>query len=136
MTMVIPNPSELNMLLTLFGQAPVEDLVCQLFVNNQTPGVADTLANYTEMTGLGYTSMPVARTSWSIVTDSTTNRAVATFPQINWTFQNGTATTVFGYYVTRASTGDLWYAERFATSHIVQNLGDKILLTLVMALSQ
>ena len=136
MSMVIPNPSELHMLKTLMGQEPIEDMVLHLFVNNYTPTLNDVLSAYTEMAGLGYASIAIPHGNWSIVTDGVNNRAVATFPEQDWTFQDGTATTVYGYYLTRALTGDLWYSERFATSHIVQNLGDKIKLTLVMALSQ
>lgn len=134
--MVIPNPSELKMLRTLMGLEAAEDLVLHLFRNNYTPGVNDVVSSYTEMSSLGYGEIQIPKASWSIVTDGGTNRAVATYPEQVWTFQDGTAVTVYGYYITRQTTGDLWYAERFATSHVVQNLGDKIKLTLVMSLSQ
>lgn len=135
MALVVPTASENEMLKTLLGVSNPEDLVLRLFVNNITPGDSDTAATYTEMSTLGYASKSLAKGSWSVAQNAS-NKAEGSYAQQSWAFSAGTAVTVYGYYITRATTGDLWYAERFTTPHTVQNTGDTIRVTPKITLSK
>lgn len=135
MALVVPTASENEMLKTLLGVSNPEDLVLRLFVNNITPGDSDTAATYTEMSTLDYASKSLAKGSWSVAQNAS-NKAEGSYAQQSWTFSAGTAVTVYGYYITRATTGDLWYAERFTTPHTVQNTGDTIRVTPKITLSK
>jgi hypothetical protein len=48
---------------------------------------------------------------------------------ITWTFANGTPTTVLGYYVVDNVSGLLQWFEPFTVGKVVQNVGDKIIIT-------
>lgn len=134
MPLVVPTASENQMLETLLGIDAAEDLVLCLFVNNITPADTDVLGTYTEMSTLGYTNKTLAKASWSVTQVS--GKAEASYAQQSWTFTSGTAVTVYGYFLKRATTGDLWYSERFATPHTVQNTGDTIRVTPKLTLSK
>lgn len=135
MPLVVPTASENEMLKTLLGVTAAEDLVLRLFVNNITPADGDTVATYTEMTGLGYAAKTLPKGAWTVAQNAG-GKAEGSYAQQSWTFSAGTAVTVYGYYLTRATTGDLWYAERFATPHTVQNTGDTIRVTPKFTLSK
>jgi hypothetical protein len=123
------------MVKTLLGVSAAEDLVLRLFVNNVTPADASTAASFTEMSTLGYASKTLSKASWTVAQNGA-SKAEASYAQQSWTFTSGTAVTVYGYYVTRATTGDLWYAERFTAAHTVQNTGDTIRVTPKLTLSK
>lgn len=134
MALVVPTASENQMLETLLGLDSAEDLVLCLYVNNITPSDTDTLATYTEMSTLGYANKTLLKSSWTVAQASL--KAEGSYAQQSWTFTSGTAVTVYGYFVKRATTGDLWYAERFTTAHTVQNTGDTIRVTPKLTLSK
>lgn len=127
MPLVIPTASENQMLETLLGIDAAEDLTLKLYVNNITPGDSDVAGTYTEMSTLGYSAKTLAKASWSVAQAG--GKAEGSYAQQSWTFTAGTAVTVYGYYLVRATTGDLWYAERFSVPLTVQNLGDTIRVT-------
>jgi hypothetical protein len=134
MALVVPTASENQMLETLLGLDSAEDLVICLYVNNITPSDTDTLATYTEMSTLGYANKTLLKSSWTVA--QAASKAEGSYAQQSWTFTSGTAVTVYGYFVKRATTGDLWYAERFTTPHTVQNTGDTIRVTPKLTLSK
>jgi hypothetical protein len=104
-----------------------ENLTYRLFATNITPAETDTAATYTEATGGGYASKTLAGASWVATPGAPSNVA---FAQQTWTFTGPLTTnpTIFGYYVVRASSVDLLFAEAF-TSFTPANNGDNILLT-------
>ena len=54
----------------------------------------------------------------------------AVYAQQTWTFDGtGGATTVYGYYVVQAGSGELMFAERFGTPPTIASNGDQIKLT-------
>ena len=56
------------------------------------------------------------------------NPSTASYAQQTWTFTGALGATVYGYYVTRASSGDLVLAETFTSFTPAAN-GDNIKLT-------
>ena len=101
-----------------------EDLVYRLFTNNITPSETDTVGTYTEATGGGYTSKQLTGTSWTITPGAP---SVATYARQDWVFSGALtgSASIYGYYVTRQTTGDLVFAERAAQTQTPANSGDE-----------
>lgn len=128
MALVVCNNGETIALSYLTGKTgSTENLIYRLFATNVTPAETDTAGSYTEATGGGYAAKTLTGASWTVTAGAPTSAAYA---QQDWTFTGPLTTngTVYGYYVTRASTADLVLAETF-TSFTPTNNGDKILLT-------
>ena len=135
MALLIPTASENVLLLTMLGTSAAEDLTLCLYVNNVTPSDASVAGTFTEMSTLGYTSKSLVKGSWTVAQNGS-SKAEASYAQQSWTFTSGTAVTVYGYFVKRATTGDLVWAERFTAPHTVQNTGDTIRVTPKITLSK
>lgn len=128
MALLVPNSGEVIALRYLVGfSTTVRDLIYRLFATNVTPAETDTAGSYTEAAGGGYASKTLTGASWTVTGGAPTS---ATYAQQTWTFTGAltTNTTVYGYYVTRVTDGDLVLAETFA-SFTPANNGDQILLT-------
>lgn len=126
MALVVCNGGELIALKALVNHtAQNENLVLRLFTSNTTPAEADTAVTYTEATFTGYSAVTLTGASW-VVTGNPVTYAKQTFTSSAGS-QNQA---VYGYYLTRATGGELVYAERFTDGPytIVNNL-DKIEVT-------
>jgi hypothetical protein len=82
-----------------------------LYTNNYTPTTTDTLSNYTELTGVGYTALTYTAGTWSVVGSG--GIATCTYPAHTFTLTG--AATVYGYYMelVLASGSTLFGAELF-----------------------
>lgn len=114
MALVVVNNGENIALSYLVNKVTTpENLVYRLYTGNVTPAETDTAASYSEASGGGYASKTCTGSSWTVTNGAPTT---ATYTALVWTFTgalNGNAT-IYGYYVTRASTGDLVFAESFS----------------------
>lgn len=127
MTLLVPNSGEVIALSYLVNKQQPENLVYRYFTNNITPSETDMTASYTEAAGGGYAAMTLAGASWTLTPGAP---SVAAYAQQTTTFSgplsgNGT---IYGYFVTRAGSGDLVLAETF-TSFTPAASGDQIKLT-------
>lgn len=134
MALVIPNASEVTLLQYMLGYGTPGNQVLRLYVNNVTPGDADTAATYTEMSTLGYASKTLTKGSWSVASSSSVG--TATYAAQTWTFTAGSAVTVYGYFVTDATSGLLLWAEAFNSGKVCQYAGDQIVITPTITLSK
>ena len=127
MALLVPNTGEVIALSYLVNKTASENLVYRLFTNNITPSETDTAATYTEATGGGYASATLAGSSWTVTGGAPSS---ATYAQQTYTFTGALTTNpdIRGYYVTRATTGDLVLAETFTVFTPTTN-GDNIKLT-------
>lgn len=126
MALVVPNTAEISMLKYILKTETPEDLVIHLYNNNVFPSETDTLATYTEVSGSGYSLQNLISSAW-VVTPG--NPASATHPLIAWVF-TAAAGPVYGYYITRMSSGDLFWAERFNNGpYNIQNVNDEVRVT-------
>ena len=108
--------------------ASTENLVLRLYKSNTTPGDSDTAGTYTEADFTGYSSVTLTGASWTVTPGAPTSASYA--QQSFASSANQTAQSIYGYYLTRASTGDLIAAERFSTGPFtIQNNGDTIKVT-------
>ena len=130
---VIPDEGELRALVTMLGAAPAEPLVLRLYVNDHTPGLADTGAAYEELSGHGYAPKVLGAIAWAFTAASpgTNTPALARAAAQLYTFTApGPVAYVYGYYLEGADTGKLWGAQRFADGpYAVRNEGDEIEIT-------
>lgn len=126
MPLVVPNHGEGDALRYLVNNAAPQDLVLRLFTNNVTPAETDTAATYTEASGNGYASLTLAGASWSITEGAP---SFASYAQQTFAF-TGALGNVYGYYLTRATSGRVAWAERFTDApYNIQNNGDSIKVT-------
>lgn len=127
MTLVVPNVGENLMLAHALNKTAPEDLTLKLYKSNTTPGETDTASTYTEADFTGYSSVSLTGTNWTITNGNPTSAAYS-----QQTFQssaNQTPQTIYGYFVVGASSGTLYWAERFSSSQVIQNNNDTIKVT-------
>jgi hypothetical protein len=127
MTILVPNAGEVIALSLLVNKTSPENLVYRLFATNVTPAETDTAASYTEAAGGGYAAITMTGASWTVVGGAPSTAAYA---QQTYTFTGvlTTNTTIYGYYVTQATSGTLVLAETFTSFTPAAN-GDNIKLT-------
>lgn len=126
MPIVVPNNGEGDALSYFVNKASPQDLVLHLFTNNIVPSESDTAGTYTEAYGSGYASISLTGANWTIAEGEPSE---ASYPQQTFTF-TGALGNVYGYYLTRATSGRIAYAERFSDGpYNVAASGDQIKLT-------
>lgn len=133
MTLLVPNNGEGDMLSAVVAKAAAENLVLRLFKSNTTPAETDTAATYTEATFTGYAAETLTAASW-VVTEGAPGDA--TYPQVTFTSTaDQTAEPIYGYYLTRVTSGRIAWAERFpAGPYSIANNGDAIKVTPIITL--
>lgn len=115
-------------LLCLNGGPAAGDLVCQLYVNNHAPAVADTNADFTLCTAGGYASGTLIGSNWS----GSTVAGVATYnyPTITFTFSDsGGGQTVYGVLLQDAD-GDASMAALLTTPFTIPPGGGTLAVNL------
>jgi hypothetical protein len=120
MPLVIPDAGEIRLLQIMLGAG---DLTLKLYTNDFSPTITSVIGDFTEMTGMGYTSKTLGSGGWTVTTVSNVGSASAA-SQV-WTFTAGGPTTIYGYFVVDASNNLLW-GERFGVSVTVQLGGDSL----------
>lgn len=85
----------------------------RLYSNNYTPVEASTLANFTEVSGGGYSAVSLAGNSFTWTPGDPT---VGEAPEQEWVFTGATTApgTIYGYYLVDLVTGLYIGGERFA----------------------
>lgn len=127
MSLVVPNAGEVIALSYLVGKVTTaEPLTLRLYTNDVTPGESDTAGTYTEASGNGYSAIALTGANWTVTGGAPTSAAYA---QQTFSF-TGALGNVYGYYLTRTSSSDLVYAERFSDGpYNVVNNGDQVKIT-------
>ena len=134
---VIPDEGEVSMLAVLLGLVARPSLELRLYVNDRSPQLADTVADYTELTGHGYAPIALPPSTWSVrpADPGTNTPAFAPAADLVFTFNAaGPADLVYGYLVV-TDDGRLWGAQRFDDGpYRVQNVNDEVRVAPDMAL--
>lgn len=128
MALLVPNTGEVIALSLLVNKTSPENLVYRLYATNVTPSETDTAATFTEATGGGYAAITLTGASWTVTGGAPTSAAYA---QQTYTFTGALTTnaTIYGYFVTQATSGTLVLAEAFTTNFTPASNGDTIKLT-------
>lgn len=128
MALVTPNNGEGDALAAVVGKTAAENLVLKLYKSNTTPAETDTAATYTAADFTGYANITLTASSWTVTEGAPSE---ATYPEQSFissvaqTLQN-----VYGYYLTRVTSGRIAWAERFpAGPYPIANLNDTIKVT-------
>ena len=134
MPLLVPNNGEGDMLTALVAKAAAENLVLRLYQSNTTPAETDVAATYTEATFTGYTALTLTPASW-VVTEGAPGSAA--YPQATFTSSavQGVAQLIYGYYLTRVTSGRIAWSERFTDGpYSVSNLNDAVRVTPIITL--
>lgn len=125
---MIPNHGEGDGLRAFVAHTAATNLILRLFSNNITPAETDTAATYTEASFTGYAAITLNGASWTVNEGAPSN---ATYARQQFTSTAGSqSASVYGAYMTRATSGRLAIAERFATGPFsINNNGDYIGIT-------
>ena len=133
MALVLTNNGEGDILAAAVAKAAAENLVLRLYISDTTPAETDTAATYTEATFTGYAAITLTPANW-VITEGAPGDA--TYPQQTFTSSaNQTPQTVYGYYLTRVTSGRIAWAERFPSGpYVIANNGDNVKVTLKFTL--
>jgi hypothetical protein len=132
MAVVFTDAAEVIALRNFLNNTAPQSLVLRLYSNNRSPAKSDVVGDYTEVSGNGYSAVTLNPENFVF---SPGDPATAAYPQVTYTF-SGAAGNVYGYYVTRATAGDLILANRFSNAPInIANNGDEIRITLTLTLN-
>ena len=130
MALIVPNSAEGFILGYIVGTETPEALTIRLFDNDYTPTETDTVAAYTEVTGSNYAGISLGTPGNWTITDG--EPSLAEHTQVSWTFDANAnqVGNVYGYYVTRDTSNDLVWAERFTNGpYNIQTENDQIRIT-------
>lgn len=126
MALLVPNNGEGDGLSYFVNKSAPENLILKLYTSNTTPAEADVAATYTEAAGNGYAALTLTGANWTITEGAPSNAAYA---QQTFTF-TGALGNVYGYFMVRATSGRIAYAERFSDGpYNVTTNGDQIKVT-------
>jgi hypothetical protein len=132
MAVVFTDAAEVIALRNFLNNAAPQNLILRLYSNNRSPAKSDVAGDYTEVSGDGYSSVTLTPEDFVF---SPGDPATAAYPQVTYTF-TGAAGNVYGYFVTRATGGELILANRFSNAPInIANNGDEIRITLTLTLN-
>jgi hypothetical protein len=116
MSFLVPNAAEIRMLKFITGNDSPGTHVLRLYVNDHTPTDDDTVSDYTEASGLGYSSINLSTGGWNYATD-VEGVSTATYGSVLTFSFSGGPVILYGYYVTDGS-GFLLWAQRFSVASI------------------
>lgn len=129
MALMIPRIGQSDGLQYFVNKAAPQDLVMRLFKNDITPAETDTAASYTEATFTGYAAITLTGASWGAPVQGTPSNI--SYAQQTFTSSATQASqSIYGYYYTRFTSGNLAGAERFSGAPFpIANNGDNIKIT-------
>ena len=129
MSLLVPDVGERKFLNVAINGVANEDLTLKLYKNNYTPVEGSVAGDFTEATFTGYAAVTLARGSWTVATVA--GLTTAAYAQQAFTSSaDQTLENEYGYFVVGASSGVLWWAERFTGGPFpIQFNGDQINVT-------
>jgi len=129
MALLVPNEGELELLDNMLKEATTADdaYELKLYKNDKTPANADAVANYTAATFTNYTLRTLTRAGWNAAADSAGVAETSYSSVQSWTC-GASGNTIYGYWVEAATSNNVLWAERFATSRVLAE-GDVLNIT-------
>jgi phage baseplate assembly protein gpV len=105
----LPYHGEKNIFDRVLGKDTVNNYIAHLYSNARTPAKADTVNQYTEVTGGGYAEIELVAGDWTVSYASGTTKMTAT---VNFVM-TGAVAQIYGYYLTDNTGTILVHAEIF-----------------------
>lgn len=132
--LLVPDEGEVELLDKMLKDALSvdENYTLKLYKTDVTPAESDTNASYTIADFTDYTSKTLARTTWAGASTSAGTTST-TYTQQSWTC-GASGNTIYGYWVVGATSGEVLWAEKFATARVLAS-GDTLNLTPRMELA-
>jgi len=128
MPLIVPDVGEVIILDSMLAGIGIAGWFVLLYENNLTPDQDTVFTDFVEATYDGYAAQPVNFGSASIVGHKGT--IVGSAPLSFVVATTGSPDTIYGYLVADANTGEVVYAEKFASPQVMENAGDTINITL------
>lgn len=121
MALIVPDEGEIELLTKLLkNTTDTEDYLLRLYKNNYVPSGTTTLTDFTEADFTNYAEKTIARSDWSTPTTGVTNKAESQVSIQAWTC--GTVgNTIYGYYVIGSVSGKVLWAEKFASTRVLED---------------
>lgn len=136
MALYTPNAGELELLDKMLKDPLVtdENYILRLYQNNYTPDDSSVAGSFTEASFTNYAAVTMTRANWN-ASVTVSNKAESSYGSapLAWTCGT-TGNTVYGYYVSGATSSVVLWAEKFATSRVLAN-ADVLQLTPKMTLN-
>jgi len=127
MTLLVPNVGEEIIMRNFLNIEAPQDLRLKLYSSDTTPAEGDTVGDYTEVSGGGYTDEAIVAGNWTVTPGDPT---AGDYPEVTFAF-TGSVGNVYGYYIVQEVSGELMWSERFTNGPFnIQNPGDEIRVTL------
>lgn len=127
MTLILVNGGEEIVLNYLTNKDAPEDLVVGLFKNNVTPTDTTVIGDLTDADFSGYAEVTPGAGAWTVTPGDPT---VAVCSEQDFTSDaDQTLQTIYGYFIKRATSGELVWAERLPSPQDIQNNGDRVSIT-------
>lgn len=121
MALITPNTGELELLDKLLKDAlsTNENYILKLYRNDYTPDDNSVAGSFTEANFTNYAAKTLTRALWNaaVTVSGKAETSYGSAPQ-SWTC-GASGNTIYGYYVTGATSGTVLWAERFATSRVL-----------------
>lgn len=121
-------------------RALANPITLRLFSNNLTPNNTSVLADFVEVSGGGYATIPLVAAHWGI-TQATTNTgvpyALATYDSnqdFNFSGPTNSPSVIYGYYITDDATGVVLGGDRLPVSPYTPILGGLLRFVPTLAL--
>lgn len=134
MAMVIPVPSRQLFLKNWLNHTAPQNAVLRLYTNNYTPVIGSpsggsVAADFTEAAGGGYAAKTLAGSSFTLGDDGV-NDALASYADQTWTFTGALtgSATIYGWFMTQATSGLLMAAELLSDTYTPAVNGDSLTL--------
>jgi len=128
MALIVPDVGEVIIADSMLAGIGIAGWYVLLFENNITPDQDTVFGDFVEATYIGYAAQPQNFGAAAIVAHKGT--IVGTAPLSFVVTTTGSPDTIYGYLVADANTGEVVYAERFASPQVMENAGDTINITL------
>lgn len=108
--LVVSNVGEVLMVDAMLNLG--EDLTLKLYKNNYTPLATSVAGDFTVSDFTGYSNKTLTAGNWDVI--SSGGKAVGTYNSTQtFTCSGGSSQDAYGYYIVGATSGTLYWAERF-----------------------
>lgn len=133
MALVVADVGELKLLDNATGKGTPENLTLKLYKNNYTPVAGSVAGDFTVADFTNYVNKTLTIATWGAAT-TVSNKGSATYGSAQTWTCGATGNTVYGYYIIGASSGTLYWAEKFDTARTLAN-GDTLNITPALTLN-